>query len=128
MEIKIETELVNKLSYIAETTGSTLEATIQATLVKYVDEHDPDGGWSIPLAEFKQTLQQSSLPNLGSLIDQVESLLRSLDDDGYGVNISYLLEKLGNVDKSLVDDVLFELEYHRKVYQPRPDYYKINSI
>lgn len=62
---------------------------------------------------------------LDGLTKKIEQLLRTLDT-GNGVETAQLLAELGDdVDETSVDDILFELAYEGKVYQPRPDYYKI---
>ena len=47
------------------------------------------------------------------------------NDSGNGVEFSVILKLSGVTDESEVDDILFELAYEGKVYQPRPDFYKI---
>lgn len=59
-----------------------------------------------------------------SLTQKIERILRE-NDSGNGVEFSTILSLSGVTDESEVDDILFELAYEGKVYQPRPDYYKI---
>ena len=59
-----------------------------------------------------------------SLTQKIERILRE-NDSGNGVEFSVILKLSGVTDESEVDDILFELAYEGKVYQPRPDFYKI---
>jgi hypothetical protein len=62
--------------------------------------------------------------NLTELSNKIEHLLRTLDI-GDGVEFNQLMSNLGNnIEESVVDDILFELAYEGKVYQPKPEYYK----
>lgn len=61
---------------------------------------------------------------LESISQKIEKILRE-NDSGNGVEFSVIMGNLGNIDESEVDDILFELAYEGKVYQPRPDYYRI---
>ena len=63
-------------------------------------------------------------PELESLTNKIERILREFDT-GNGVEFSVIMNKIGSVDESEVDDILFELAYEGKVYQPRPDFYRI---
>lgn len=58
----------------------------------------------------------------------IEQLLRNLDA-GKGVEFSAILgavlKPFPKVKESVVDDILYEMAYDGKVYQPRPDFYKI---
>ena len=63
-------------------------------------------------------------PELESLTNKIERILREFDT-GNGVEFSVIMDKIGSVDESEVDDILFELAYEGKVYQPRPDFYRI---
>ena len=59
-----------------------------------------------------------------SLSLKIEHILRE-NDVGDGVVFSEIVKQLQGFDESEIDDVLFELAYEGKVYQPKPDYYKI---
>ena len=59
-----------------------------------------------------------------SLAQKIERILRE-NDSGNGVEFSFILKAVGDTDESEVDDILFELAYEGKVYQPRPDFYRI---
>ena len=59
-----------------------------------------------------------------TLTNKIEKILRE-NDTGSGVEFSMILKLVGSVDESEIDDILFELAYEGKVYQPRPDFYKI---
>ncbi len=67
---------------------------------------------------------EEQITGLESIAQKIERILRE-NDSGNGVEFSVIMGILGSVDESEVDDVLFELAYEGKVYQPRPDYYKI---
>ena len=58
------------------------------------------------------------------MTNKIERILREFDT-GNGVEFSVIMNKIGSVDESEVDDILFELAYEGKVYQPRPDFYRI---
>ena len=67
---------------------------------------------------------EAEKPELDSLTNKIEHILREFDT-GNGVEFSVIMDKVGSVDESEVDDILFELAYEGKVYQPRPDFYRI---
>jgi hypothetical protein len=80
---------------------------------------------NISKAESKLSIEEiDSEPELESLTSKIEKILREFDS-GNGVEFSFILKTIGDKDESEVDDILFELAYEGKVYQPRPDYYKI---
>ena len=71
--------------------------------------------------EYKENKNSSNK----KLAEKIENLLRKLDI-GDGVEFKQLVNALGNnIEESIVDDILFELAYEGKVYQPRPEYYKL---
>ena len=68
--------------------------------------------------------EESPFKDQDSLSAKIENILRD-SDVGDGVAFSEILKQLQGYDESEIDDVLFELAYEGKVYQPKPDYYKI---
>lgn len=75
-------------------------------------------------ANKKETESEDSSSNIETISQKIERILRE-NDSGNGVEFSVIMGNLGDVDESEVDDLLFELAYEGKVYQPRPDYYRI---
>lgn len=67
---------------------------------------------------------KSESPKLDTLTDRIEKILRT-NDSGDGIEFSEIVKLLENTNDSEVDDILFELAYEGRVYQPKPDYYKI---
>jgi len=79
---------------------------------------------SIKLKEETQSKNSNAHIN-ESLTEKIEKILKEMDL-GEGVEFNQLLKALGNnYDESVIDDILFELAYEGKVYQPRPEYYKL---
>lgn len=76
------------------------------------------------VAEVSNMLEEPEEPEEESLTSKIEKILRE-NDSGNGVEFSVILKLAGTVEESEVDDILFELAYEGKVYQPRPDFYKI---
>ena len=69
------------------------------------------------------------LPQEFHLSGKIEAVLRE-KDSGQGVEFDEIIKLLHEPDyqvysESDIDDKLFELAYEGKVYQPRPDFYKI---
>lgn len=68
--------------------------------------------------------QEQETPGQETLPAKIERILRE-NDTGNGVEIETILKLAGEVDEQEVDDILFELAYEGKVFQPKPDYYRI---
>ncbi len=86
-----------------------------------MDEDQSDLDAVPPPDENDSTDDSSDMENLAQ---KIERILRE-NDTGNGVEFSVIMKNAGEVDESEVDDILFELAYEGKVYQPRPDYYRI---
>lgn len=68
--------------------------------------------------------QAQPIQDLDTLSGKIENILRT-SDSGDGVSFAEIVKMLPGSGESEIDDVLFELAYEGKVYQPKPDYYKI---
>lgn len=68
----------------------------------------------------RQDIREGKKP----LSDSLTYYLTKLDE-GNGVEFSRLCTALPQFDESKIDDGLFELAYDGKVYQPRPEYYRL---
>lgn len=56
---------------------------------------------------------------------KLQDILRELDTNGVGVEFTDIARAMEPLDEDRVDDMLFELAYDGKVYQPRPEHYRL---
>lgn len=99
------------------TTKSPTQKTTKESLTKSLPDQSKT-------ANKQSTNSEDSSSDSESISQKIERILRE-NDSGNGVEFSVILGNLGEIDESEVDDILFELAYEGKVYQPRPDYYRI---
>jgi len=111
LDIKIKGSKVKKKSDSIMIDMSTENKNSQKNHATQGNEFQKLGDVKVPL-------------KLDTLSSKIEEILRN-NDSGDGVEFSEVIKLLKGVDESEVDDILFELAYEGKVYQPKPDYYKI---
>ncbi len=130
----IDSDLTNKIQTKVTEIKTALPTIDNKSLAEAVSKQ-----FNIPAEQILQmlTLNTPKLERDGKELDskkdsdlykEVEKLLHTMDS-GNGIEFSALvgdiLKTYPQVQESVVDDILFEMAYEGKVYQPRPDYYKI---
>ena len=69
----------------------------------------------------KAKIEQKKLPiGIKTVFDIIHQL-----DNGNGARFAKIVKSLPEYTENQVDDFLFELAYEGKLYQPRPDFYKV---
>jgi RPA family protein len=116
-------EIVHNLDIKVKTKKRKLKGTT-STIPGYQQSESMKQQVSQQTESQTRSSDETSVKELDTLSSKIENILRS-NDSGDGVGFSEIVKLLQGFEESEIDDVLFELAYEGKVYQPKPDYYKI---
>lgn len=100
--------------------NESIKKTTRPSAINEEHQSSEEGGLST--LEDKESSEDESA--LETLAQKIERILRE-NDAGNGVEFTVIMSNVDSANESEVDDILFELAYEGKVYQPRPDYYRI---
>ena len=134
-ELMLFSESVNKVSdanwelvHVLESQKGTNKKRKSSNTSNNKNQSISDTGDTSLNQDDASTQEESPLEDetveMETLAQKIERILRE-NDSGNGVEFSFILNAVGDIEESEVDDILFELAYEGKVYQPRPDFYRI---
>ena len=114
-------ELVHILESVKNSPKIGKKITTKPKVTSSVDDESISSNLENTDEIIEESESEENEPAMESLTQKIERILRE-SDSGNGVEFSEILKMLGSAHESEVDDILFELAYEGKVYQPRPDF------